>query len=219
MELLLIRHGQSEADLLDVHEGRANFPLTDLGVEQATQLASWVSVHYPLECIWTSPLLRARHVADTLAASIGIPVFEHVGLTEWDNGVLAGLSRDDARVRYPEPFGGRKPHEAVLGGESQLQFRHRVEAAFNEIMNASKACGRIAIVSHGGTISHMIAVFLKLPGVTGYQFRTDDTGCHLLVTNGVERWIRFLNRQDHLLRNTENLGVVTAMRSPKQDRR
>jgi len=29
MEIVLIRHGQSEADLLNVHEGRANYSLTD----------------------------------------------------------------------------------------------------------------------------------------------------------------------------------------------
>jgi 2,3-bisphosphoglycerate-dependent phosphoglycerate mutase len=29
MEILLIRHGESEADLLQVHEGRADFELTD----------------------------------------------------------------------------------------------------------------------------------------------------------------------------------------------
>jgi 2,3-bisphosphoglycerate-dependent phosphoglycerate mutase len=39
LELLLIRHGQSEADLLDVHEGRADFPLTGLGRRQAGLLA------------------------------------------------------------------------------------------------------------------------------------------------------------------------------------
>jgi len=30
MNLLIIRHGQSEADILKVHEGRATFNLTDL---------------------------------------------------------------------------------------------------------------------------------------------------------------------------------------------
>ena len=29
MELFIIRHGESEADLLGVHEGRADFPLTE----------------------------------------------------------------------------------------------------------------------------------------------------------------------------------------------
>lgn len=28
MQILLIRHGQSKTDLLDVHEGKADFPLT-----------------------------------------------------------------------------------------------------------------------------------------------------------------------------------------------
>ena len=32
MELFLIRHGQSEADLIKVHEGRADFLLTEEGV-------------------------------------------------------------------------------------------------------------------------------------------------------------------------------------------
>ena len=31
MILLIMRHGESEADLLDVHEGRADFELTDRG--------------------------------------------------------------------------------------------------------------------------------------------------------------------------------------------
>jgi 2,3-bisphosphoglycerate-dependent phosphoglycerate mutase len=29
MRLLIIRHGESQADLLNVHEGRADFELTD----------------------------------------------------------------------------------------------------------------------------------------------------------------------------------------------
>ena len=31
MRLLIIRHGESQADLLNVHEGRADFELTDRG--------------------------------------------------------------------------------------------------------------------------------------------------------------------------------------------
>ena len=31
MRILVIRHGESEADILDVHEGRADFELTERG--------------------------------------------------------------------------------------------------------------------------------------------------------------------------------------------
>ena len=43
MKLLLIRHGESEADLLDVHEGRADFPLTERGRRQARAMAAAVA--------------------------------------------------------------------------------------------------------------------------------------------------------------------------------
>lgn len=51
MELLIIRHGQSEADLLGVHEGRADFPLTELGQLQAKRMAKFVAAQFPPEII------------------------------------------------------------------------------------------------------------------------------------------------------------------------
>ena len=42
MDLLIIRHGQSEADILNVIEGRADFNLTELGQQQAALMAEWV---------------------------------------------------------------------------------------------------------------------------------------------------------------------------------
>ena len=46
MILLLIRHGESEADILHVHEGRAGFPLTARGHRQALSMAKAVSARY-----------------------------------------------------------------------------------------------------------------------------------------------------------------------------
>ena len=46
MILLIVRHGESEADLLDVHEGRADFELTGRGHLQAEAMASFVKNNY-----------------------------------------------------------------------------------------------------------------------------------------------------------------------------
>lgn len=43
MRLLVVRHGQSEADILKVCEGRADFSLTKLGHEQAESTAEYLS--------------------------------------------------------------------------------------------------------------------------------------------------------------------------------
>ena len=103
MDLLIIRHGQSEADILKVHEGRADFALTELGHKQATLMAEWVSSYIKLDKIFASPLIRAKQTAEKLSAAIGIAIQFEEDLMEWQNGLIAGLSREEAAIKYPDP--------------------------------------------------------------------------------------------------------------------
>ena len=48
MKLLVIRHGESEADILNVHEGRADFELTERGHRQAEAMSEYVSENYQI---------------------------------------------------------------------------------------------------------------------------------------------------------------------------
>ncbi len=99
MELLIIRHGESEADLLGVHEGRADFPLTMLGEKQAKRMATYIEQHYPPNIILSSPLIRAKRTANILQESIGCELIVEKDLMEFNNGVLAGLSRKEAAIK------------------------------------------------------------------------------------------------------------------------
>ena len=48
MQILLIRHGESEADILHVHEGRADFELTDKGRQQVQRLVQKKKILYQI---------------------------------------------------------------------------------------------------------------------------------------------------------------------------
>lgn len=74
MDLLIIQHGQSEADILRCHEGRADFLLTDLGIKQAELLADWVKKNYPPDFIISSPLKCARKTAGILASALNLNI-------------------------------------------------------------------------------------------------------------------------------------------------
>lgn len=198
MEILLIRHGESEGDILHVHEGRADLLLTDHGRRQAREMAKVVKEKYMPEAIWASTLKRARETAEILSQETGIKVKENDDLREFNNGVLAGLPYAEARTRYPEPEGGRKPHEAIEDGESALEFRFRAETVFSKILAESAGRKRIAIVSHGGMISNLLKAFLNLPAVSNTYFLTGDTGMHLLKVNGNQKSVLFLNDCGHL---------------------
>ncbi|WP_404347420.1 histidine phosphatase family protein [Sutcliffiella horikoshii] len=198
MEILLIRHGQSEADILQVHEGRADYPLTELGRMQAKRLACRLNEHCPPDIIWTSTLKRASETAAILAEEVGCMLIKEPSLMEYNNGVLAGLPREVAATKYPLPPGGRKPHERIQNGESEIEFRMRVETALSKILAESSAVVRIAIVSHGGTISNLLRALLQLPVHTNVRFATVDTGMHIIRKNDEGLSVVSLNCSEHL---------------------
>jgi 2,3-bisphosphoglycerate-dependent phosphoglycerate mutase len=198
LQLLIIRHGQSEADLLGVHEGRADFPLTAHGETQARKMASFIAENYPPEIILSSTLKRAEKTAVLLQAEVKCELIRDSDLMEFNNGVLAGLPRDEAAIKYPIPKNGRPVHVPIEGGESELEFRLRAEKVFHKMITEYQDYKRIAIVSHGGMISNLIKSFLNLPNINGCAFATGDTGIHLLEIKESGRMIRFLNSQEHL---------------------
>ncbi|WP_286230401.1 histidine phosphatase family protein [Neobacillus mesonae] len=198
MELLIIRHGQSEADLLGVHEGRADFPLTELGKEQAKRMAEYVAIHYPPDIILSSPLKRAQSTAFILQKTVACQLVEDPNLMEFNNGVLAGLSREVAAAKYPLPKNGRPAHIRIQDGESELEFRFRAERVFHKIIYEYREFDRVAVVSHGGLISNLLKAFLRQPPTSELAFATGDTGFHFLEIKNERRVVRFLNNLEHL---------------------
>lgn len=198
MKLLIIRHGQSEADLLDVHEGRADFPLTALGHRQAKAMAAYVKARYRVERIYCSPLLRARQTADHLAAAFDLQPEAEPRLMEFNNGLLAGLSRKEAAEKYPEvpelPL-----HEAVYQQESKLEFRFRAEYALSKILSENRELDTVAVVTHGGMVNQLYRSFLRLSVDSDVLVRTGDTGIHVWAVEHGTRRILCANDTAHLL--------------------
>lgn len=185
MKLLIIRHGQSEADLLNVHEGRADFALTELGKAQAGNMARAVCSRHGITRICSSPLKRAMETADYLAMETGLSVESMDDLMEFQNGLIAGMDRAEALEKYP-PVENLPLHESVYGQESKLEFRFRAERALSRILSENGPEDTVAVVTHGGMINQLYHAFLHLPVESGMGFPTGDTGVHcwLVSENG-----------------------------------
>ena len=201
MEILVVRHGQSVADIEGRHEGRADFELTDLGCKQAQCVSKWIKDKYEIDIILSSPLKRASRTAEFISEKTGAKIIFHNELMEWDNGLLAGLKREEANERFPLPESGRKPYDEFAESESYINFRARAEMFWSKLIykyEMEEKVSRICIVSHGGMINMLFRSFMMLPVNTGSWISTGDTGVHLWVINGNERGIIFSNKQEHL---------------------
>ena len=196
MKILVIRHGESEADLLDVHEGRADFALTERGHRQAEAMANYVADNFGVSKIYASTLTRAKQTAQHLSDKISIPIVFDENLMEFNNGLLAGLPRAVVREKYPE-VPDLPIDKAVYGQESQVEFRQRAENALSRVISESKADETIAIVSHGGMINQLYRSFFNMPVDCINFFNTADTGIHIWSLSDRERRVIKANFDEH----------------------
>lgn len=195
-KILLIRHGESEADILNVHEGRADFPLTSLGISQGQLLAAYLPKHYSVEAVYCSTLKRAHSTAELVAKAFGLNVKATPTLMEFNNGLLAGLSYEQAEKLYPERH-DLSPYESVYMQESKVEFRTRAQNAIGDILKEDNA-STVAVVSHGGTINQIICSLLQLPVESNVAFAMGDTAfCEIEITDK-RIIVRKINCQSHL---------------------
>lgn len=196
MRLLIIRHGESVADLLNVHEGRADFELTERGHTQANKMSIYVKDHYHISKIYHSTLKRAAQTARHLADKTHAPLFPEEMLMEFNNGLIAGLKRDIANERYPEIKVA--VHKSVYEQESMLQFRYRAEYMLSKLLSENSEEETIAVVTHGGVINQLYRAFLRIPIDIDYFFHTGDTGIHEWLTLDNTRTVVRSNNLSHI---------------------
>ena len=195
MRLLVIRHGESEADLLDVHEGRADFALTERGHRQAEAMSEYVNQHYHIAKIYHSTLQRAAQTAWHLAEKTQAPLIPDAHLMEFNNGLLAGLKRSVAEERYPKvdvPM-----HLSVYKQESNLEFRYRAEYMLSKLIAENDDDSTLAVVTHGGMINQLYRAFFRLPVDSAFGFRTGDAGIHEWLVDGNSRIVVKANDIPH----------------------
>jgi 2,3-bisphosphoglycerate-dependent phosphoglycerate mutase len=101
--LVLVRHGESEGNRLNVFTGWRDLPLTPRGREEALAVADkLVSAGIGFEVAFTSALGRARETASIIVNRLGQPVEirSSASLNERNYGELTGLNKTDAAERW-----------------------------------------------------------------------------------------------------------------------
>jgi len=97
IEVVLIRHAQSQWNLDNRFTGWANPPLTAAGLEEAKHAAHLLHQHgYGFDVAFSSRLLRAQQTLDIILETLGqthIPQFQDWRLNERHYGLLQGVNK------------------------------------------------------------------------------------------------------------------------------
>lgn len=191
MKLLVIRHGQSEADILKVCEGWANYDLTALGHQQAQATSSYLAKNYHIDKIYVSTLNRAVQTAEHLAKETSLALNKTDELKEFNNGLRAYLPYSEAYTKYPNV--STPIHTSNYEQETELHFRMRAESFMSRVLSENTYDSTIAIVSHGGMIMRLYQAFLKLPVDSNIKFVTGDACFHEWELTDGQRFVNKAN--------------------------
>jgi probable phosphoglycerate mutase len=180
MDLLLVRHAESEWNAIGRWQGWADPPLTHAGEDQARAAAAELE-GLGLEAVIASDLQRAVQTASIVAERLGLgPVETEPGLRERNVGDFTGLTREEIEERWPgvlaEWRAGRV--ERAPNGEGK-EFLERVLAALDRL--AERFGGRrVLVVAHGGVIRTLHRHLGGEPGpprhLGGLWIHLDDAG-------------------------------------------
>jgi broad specificity phosphatase PhoE len=183
--LLLVRHGETEANRRGQYLGRADIELTARGIAQAKALAD--RLPRP-DLVLSSPLRRARQTAEALSASIELDE----RWIELDYGPLDQKPVGQIPAGLADRW-HRDAHFAPPGVETLATLSARVHAACDDL--AVRAHDSVVVVvTHVGPIKAALAWALGVPPAVAGRLFVEDAGVSRIDLDGGRRVVRWFNR-------------------------
>jgi probable phosphoglycerate mutase len=152
-EILLVRHGETEWNATGKFQGSKDISLSQEGLMQAKFLKE--RLHSKYDCIYTSPLIRAKQTAELICENTPmVPIIE-IDLREINFGAWEGLTLHQISTQYVSEFNSWKTDEMngyLVGGD--LSLKNASIRAKNAILRIAKECigKKVIIIAHGGII-------------------------------------------------------------------
>jgi broad specificity phosphatase PhoE len=161
MEVVLVRHGETEWSRDARHTGRTEVPLTAEGRRQAERLSGALA-EWSFTRVLSSPLSRALDTCRL--AGYGDRAELSDALLEWDYGEYEGETT--ARIRETRP-GWNLWRDGCPGGETVGDVGARVDLLVSELKESD---GDVVLFAHGHVLRVLGARWVDLAPETGARF-------------------------------------------------
>jgi 2,3-bisphosphoglycerate-dependent phosphoglycerate mutase len=162
--LVLVRHGESEWNLLNRFTGWKDVGLTEEGMAEAHRAGTMLKeTGQRFDCAFTSTLKRAHNTLDIILEELGqgkLPTVKAAALNERDYGELVGINKEEARKRWGADqvhIWQRSYDTAPPGGESLKDTALRVVPFYEKWIVPELQKGKsVIVVAHGNSLRSLI---------------------------------------------------------------
>ena len=162
--LVLVRHGESEWNRLNMFTGWQDVDLTEEGVAEAHRAGAMLKDEGAnIDVAFTSLLKRAQNTLKIILSELDqdkLPIVYDAALNERHYGDLVGLNKDEARQRWGEEqvhLWQRSYDIAPPGGESLKDTAARVLPFFaKRVVPELQAGKNVILVAHGNSLRSLV---------------------------------------------------------------
>lgn len=199
MELILIRHGETEWNRIGKIQGVSDIGLNDKGLWQAGRLAENLK-EVNIGAIYSSDLLRCRQTADSISEFHDINVTLKPSLREMDQGIFEGKFFEDIQKSHKEllRLWRESPEKVQLPeGETLAEVQDRMYSTLEEFKERHK--GEVVVaVSHHFAISTLLCRVMSLSLKEFASFKLKQACKTRIVYNGDSFTVNEINDVSHL---------------------
>ena len=198
--IYIVRHGQTEWNLLGKTQGHGNSDLTPKGIEQAELLADSMT-KYPIDYIYSSDLGRAYQTAEIIGNKLNIEVEKTEALREMNFGTWEGRIIKDIIEEDPELYKmwRNEPHLAKIPqGETLSQIKERTDAFIKEI-NEKYDGKHIVLVTHSLCARIMLLSVLDSDVKNIYRINQANTALNIIELRDYGPVVMKMNDTTHII--------------------
>lgn len=186
MDIILVRHGESEANVAKVFGG-ADVKLSKLGVEQALKSKEYIQ-GLKFNKVYSSPFTRAIDTMNLL----GLEGEIEEDIREVGFGILENKSYEMIDDEYSEEV--KKWTEdpiyyAVPGGETIIDGYRRVEKFLEKLIEKDED---VLLVCHEGVIKMALSFVFDNPEYF-FRFKADNVSVNTITINDGHKFISKMN--------------------------
>jgi len=154
MQIVLVRHGETEWSLSGQHTSRTDLPLLPVGRERAAALGPRLK-EWDFSLVLCSPLRRARETCELAGFSDRAEIVDD--LREWDYGEYEGLTTPQIRETTPS---WNLWTDGCPGGEQPSDVGTRADRVVSQMRGAG---GDVLAFAHGHIFRVVAARWIALP--------------------------------------------------------
>ncbi|MDO9534043.1 MAG: histidine phosphatase family protein [Bacillota bacterium] len=205
MEIWLVRHGTTSANLEGRIQGTLEFPLSPLGREEASSLAYRLK-DQAFSAFLSSNLLRTRETSRIIASLRKSPTPIYLPLLqEYFWGIIEGLTRKEIGEKYPRLMRELQQdfHHTVIPGAEGLDRLFKRVKIFYDLMSRFEETGKfrkpLLVVSHGRFLQAFLLYFLKYDPAEFWPFPLHPSSLTILESDFSKKWrLKLFNDTCHL---------------------